>query len=80
MKTVRLLIDCGFDFIELIAGSITQLKPDCWIEFESDISICLTWHKSPSEMRAADEAMGFPPSHSCLGIGFLIGALGIDAC
>jgi len=40
-EDVRLLIDCGFDFIELITGSTTQLKPNGWIEFESDVATCV---------------------------------------
>ncbi|MFN7873703.1 MAG: hypothetical protein ACK5PB_00190 [Pirellula sp.] len=38
---VRFLIDCGFDYVELIAGSVTQLKPGSWIEFEADVAACV---------------------------------------
>jgi hypothetical protein len=38
---VRLLIDCGFDYVELIAGSVTQLRPGNWIEFEADVASCV---------------------------------------
>ena len=40
-EDVRLLIDCGFDFVELVTGSVTQLRPNGWIVFESDIKTCV---------------------------------------
>lgn len=38
---IRFLIDCGFDYVELIAGSVTQLKPGSWIDFETDVNTCV---------------------------------------
>lgn len=40
-EDVRLLIDCGFDYVELITGSVTQLRPGNWIEFDADVTTCV---------------------------------------
>ena len=77
---VRFLIDCGFDYVELITGSVTQLRPGNWIEFDADVSACVNLAvKARRDSRGAAKLwLSAPIVHARDWLPFL--RAGIDAC
>lgn len=77
---VRFLIDCGFDYVELISGSVTQLRPGSWIEFEAEIAACVNLAaKARRDSRASAKLwLSAPIVQSRDWLPFL--RSGIDAC
>lgn len=77
---VRFLIDSGFDYIELVAGSVTQLKPGAWLELEADLVACVNAAvRARKDSRATTKLwLTAPTTDSCDWIRWL--GAGVDAC
>jgi hypothetical protein len=77
---VRFLIDSGFDYIELVTGGVTQLKPGAWLELEADLVACVNAAlRARKDSRATTKLWLTAPTVDARDWIRWLGA-GIDAC